>query len=146
MHRRYLDIIRNELNQLGVDDINAVQALLLTNIQDAEVSIRDLVDRGYYIGSNVTYNVRHLVETGYLQQNRSESDRRSVTIRLTQKGHDFCAGLAGMESRHAESLAAHPDAMGVDANGGIALLRVLERVWSDALAYGEPTERQALSA
>jgi len=66
LHRRYLDVIRYELSQLGIDDINAVQALLLMNVQNSEVSIRELVDRGYYIGSNVTYNVRHLVETGYL--------------------------------------------------------------------------------
>ena len=72
LHRRYLDVIRYELSQLGIDDINAVQALLLMNVQASEVSIRELVDRGYYIGSNVTYNVRHLVETGYLDQERSE--------------------------------------------------------------------------
>ncbi len=66
LNRRYLDVIRYELSQLGIDDINGVQALLLMNVQNSEFSIRDLVDRDCYIGSNVTYNVRHLVETGYL--------------------------------------------------------------------------------
>ena len=146
MHRRYLDIIRNELSQLAVDDINAVQALLLTNIQGAEVSIRELVDRGYYIGSNVTYNVRHLVETGYLEQNRSESDRRSVRIRLTAKGHDFCAGLAAMEARHAGELDHHAKAGSAAADAAIGFLRVLERVWSESLDDNQVPDRHTASA
>ncbi|MEP4380646.1 MAG: winged helix DNA-binding protein [Alphaproteobacteria bacterium] len=132
LHRRYLDVIRYELSQLGIDDINAVQALLLMNVQSAEVSIRELVDRGYYIGSNVTYNVRHLVETGYLDQERSERDRRSVRIRATEKGTTLCASLVEMESRHAGALNA--EAENVDA--AWALLRGLERVWSDDIQFG----------
>ena len=118
LHRRYLDVIRYELSQLGIDDINAVQALLLMNVQESEVSIRELVDRGYYIGSNVTYNVRHLVDTDYLEQERS--------------GRDLCKALAEMEDRHAEALRA--DVAGVDATWG--LLRNLERVWSDDIRFG----------
>jgi len=132
LHRRYLDVIRYELSQLGIDDINAVQALLLMNVQASEVSIRELVDRGYYIGSNVTYNVRHLVETGYLDQERSERDRRSVRIRATEKGTTLCASLVEMETRHASALNAE------DENVGAAwsLLRGLERVWSDDIQFG----------
>ena len=132
LHRRYLDVIRYELSQLGIDDINAVQALLLMNVQASEVSIRELVDRGYYIGSNVTYNVRHLVETGYLDQERSERDRRSVRIRATEKGSTLCKSLVEMETRHASTLNAE------DENVGAAwsLLRGLERVWSDDIQFG----------
>ena len=132
MHRRYLDVIRYELSQMGIDDINAVQALLLMNVQNSEVSIRELVDRGYYIGSNVTYNVRHLVETDYLEQERSERDRRSVRIRSTKKGNDLCKSLAEMEARHADALG--PEVDRVDA--AWALLRGLERVWSDDIRFG----------
>ncbi len=122
-----------------------MQALLLTNIQGAEVSIRELVDRGYYIGSSVTYNVRHLVETGYLEQNRSESDRRSVRIRLTPEGHDFCAGLANGESRHVEELERHTEAGSAGADAAIGFLHVLERVWSDSLDDNQVPERHAVS-
>jgi len=132
LHRRYLDVIRYELSQLGIDDINAVQALLLMNVQNSEVSIRELVDRGYYIGSNVTYNVRHLVETGYLDQERSERDRRSVRISATEKGTELCASLVEMEARHAEALNAEDDTLGA----AWALLRGLERVWSDEIQFG----------
>lgn len=132
LHRRYLDVIRYELSQLGIDDINAVQALLLMNVQDAEVSIRELVDRGYYIGSNVTYNVRHLVDTGYLDQERSERDRRSVRIKATGKGAELCAKLVEMERRHAAALEDQTQ----DYNAAWALLRGLERVWSDSIHFG----------
>jgi DNA-binding MarR family transcriptional regulator len=132
LHRRYLDVIRYELSQMGIDDINAVQALLLMNVQNSEVSIRELVDRGYYIGSNVTYNVRHLFETDYLEQERSERDRRSVRIRSTKKGNDLCKSLAEMEARHADALG--PEVDRVDA--AWALLRGLERVWSDDIRFG----------
>ena len=132
LHRRYLDVIRYELSQLGIDDINAVQALLLMNVQASEVSIRELVDRGYYIGSNVTYNVRHLVETGYLDQERSERDRRSVRTRATEKGGSLCASLVEMETRHASTLNAEDDNVGA----AWSLLRGLERVWSDDIQFG----------
>lgn len=132
LHRRYLDVIRYELSRLGIDEVNAVQALLLMNVQDAEVSIRELVDRGYYIGSNVTYNVRHLVDLGYLVQQRSERDRRSVKIKLTEQGLQLCNALTEMEMRHADALNAEP----VPIDAARELLRGLERVWSDSIQYG----------
>ena len=133
LHRRYLDVIRYELSKIGIDDINAVQALLLMNVQDTEISIRELVDRGYHIGSNVTHNVRHLIESGYLIQNRSERDRRSVRIHATEKGRELCQGLRDMEMRHASSIDVGPD--GIDAARDY--LRGLERVWSDSIQFGQ---------
>ncbi len=135
LHRRHLDVIRLELSRMNVDDINAVQALLLVNVSDSEVSIRELVDRGYYIGSNVTYNVRHLVERGYLEQTRSERDRRSVKIKLSERGLELCRQMADMEERHAKTLS---DIGGgnLDPECARAMLRAMERVWSDSIQYG----------
>ena len=135
LHRRHLDIIRLELSRMSVDDINAVQALLLVNVSDSEVSIRELVDRGYYIGSNVTYNVRHLVERGYLEQTRSERDRRSVKIKLSEPGLELCRKLAEMEARHAKALTDLGSA-NLDPECARSLLRSMERVWSDSIQYG----------
>jgi DNA-binding MarR family transcriptional regulator len=132
LHRRYLDVIRYELSKLRIDDISAVQALLLMNVQDAEVSIRELVDRGYYIGSNVTFNVRHLVDSGYLMQNRSEHDRRSVRMHATEKGREFCRDLREIEMRHASSINVEPE----DIDSAREYLRGLERVWSDSIQFG----------
>jgi len=134
LHRRYLDVLRIELSRLAVDDINAVQALLLLNLRSDEVTIRELVDRGYYVGSNVTYNVKQLVEAGYVDQQRSERDKRSIKIRTTEKGNALCERLADMESRHSESLQRQSN--GTDYDSVRALMRSLERVWSDDIQYG----------
>ena len=103
------------------------------NGDGTEVSIRELVDRGYYIGSNVTYNVCHLVDSGYLIQNRSENDRRSVRIHATEKGQDLCQGLRDMEMRHASSINVEPG----DIDSARKYLRGLERVWSDSIQFGQ---------
>ena len=83
LHRLFVDVLKAELNRIGVRDINGVQALLLSNIGDQEISIRDLVERGYYLGSNVSYNIKKLCDLGYLVQERSAHDKRSVNVRLT---------------------------------------------------------------
>ena len=76
LHRRLLDLIKDEFDRMGWDDINPVQALLMFNIGDAEMTAGELRSRGYYLGSNVSYNLKKLVETGYIFQERSRSDRR----------------------------------------------------------------------
>ena len=74
LHRRFLDVVRAELTRLGYRDLTAVQAMLLTNIGDEEIVIRDLIERGYYQGSNVSYNMKKLVDGGYIEQQRAEHD------------------------------------------------------------------------
>ncbi len=84
LHRLLLDVIKDEFERLGVLEINAVQALLLFNVGDNEVTAGELKSRGYYQGSNVSYNLKKLVEAGYMHHQRSEIDRRSVRVRLTE--------------------------------------------------------------
>lgn len=135
LHRRFLDVLRAELNRMGVKDINGVQALLLTNVGTEEIVIRDLVERGYYQGSNVSYNIKKLTELGYLEQEKSEHDRRSVRIKLTDKALAVVERVRELESSNAESL------MGVgvsdgDIEGICELLRRVERTWTDYIHYG----------
>jgi DNA-binding MarR family transcriptional regulator len=85
LHRLLLDVIKDEFERVGVLDINAVQALLLFNIGDHEVTAGELKTRGYYQGSNVSYNLKKLVEMGYMHHQRCEIDRRSVRVRLTER-------------------------------------------------------------
>jgi DNA-binding MarR family transcriptional regulator len=82
LHRRLLDVIKDEFDRRGRADINAVQALLLYNMGDNELSAGELHTRGYYLGTNVSYNLKKLVELGLLEQQRSSVDRRSVRIGL----------------------------------------------------------------
>ena len=88
LHRRLLDVIKDEFDRRGRADINSVQALLLYNIGDKELTAGELRTRGYYLGSNVSYNLKKLVEMGFLDHQRSRVDRRSVRIKLTEKGRD----------------------------------------------------------
>lgn len=134
LHRRFLDVLRSEITRLGIHDINAVQALMLCNLDGKELAVRDLVERGYYLGSNVSYNLKQLAETGYCEQERSTRDKRSRRIVLTKKGRDLCEKLAEFEQRHAETLYANC-ASKEDPDVALRILRQLESSWSDYLRY-----------
>jgi len=136
LHRRFLDVLRAELNRMGVKDINGVQALLLANIGEEDIVIRDLVERGYYQGSNVSYNIKKLSEMGYLEQERSTHDRRSVRIKLTEKALGVVASIRELEDRHAKSLAEF-NISGEDLENVSGTLRRLERTWTDYIHYGD---------
>ncbi len=135
LHRRLLDVIKDEFDRRGRSDINSVQALLLYNIGDAELTAGELRTRGYYLGSNVSYNLKKLVEMGYLHHQRSRMDRRSVRISLTERGrevHDIVDGLYAKHVRTIEQVG------GVNAEDfktlNVALVR-LERFWTDQIRF-----------
>src|SRR6266481_3777084 len=86
VHRRFLEVVKREIDSLSVQDINNVQAMMLYNIGDSEMTVGELTLRGCYLGSNVSYNVKKMVENGYLAHERSVHDRRSIHVRLTDKG------------------------------------------------------------
>ena len=135
LHRRLLDVIKDEFDRRGRADVNSVQALLLYNIGDNDVTASELRTRGYYLGSNVSYNVKKLVELGFLSHQRSRVDRRSVRIRLAPKGKEVHAIVSSLYEKHIRT---------VEQIGGIqadefdalnqALLR-LDRFWTDQIRY-----------
>ena len=135
LHRLLLDVIKDEFERLGVLEINAVQALLLFNIGDNEVTAGELKSRGYYQGSNVSYNLKKLVEMGYMHHQRCEIDRRSVRVRLIEKGRGIRAVISKLFASHAEGLQSN----GVLGNDGIdqinGSLRRVERYWADQIRY-----------
>jgi DNA-binding MarR family transcriptional regulator len=135
LHRRLLDVIKDEFDRRGRSDVNSVQALLLFNIGDKELTAGELRTRGYYLGSNVSYNVKKLVEMGYLHHARSRVDRRSVRISLTEQGeqvHEIVAQLYEKHIRTIETIGGIP----ADDFGKLnqALLR-LERFWTDQIRF-----------
>lgn len=136
LHRRFLDVLRTELNRLGIRDINGVQALILANIGDEEIVIRDLIERGYYQGSNVSYNIKKLTDYGYLSQERALHDKRSVTVKLTDKGKKVVEGVRSLEQQNG---AKFEDVIGDGEaiTSATDLLRKLERTWDDYIRYGE---------
>ena len=135
LHRLLLDVIKDEFERLGVLEINAVQALLLFNVGDAEVTAGELKSRGYYQGSNVSYNLKKLVETGYMHHQRCEVDRRSVRVRLTSKGTQIRDIVAKLFARHADSITGR-DVLGGETLVGINdALKRLERYWGEQIRY-----------
>lgn len=148
LHRQFLDVVKAELDGLRIRDINNVQALILFNIGDDELTVGELTHRGYYLGSNVSYNLKKMVEAGYLEQERSSHDRRSVRIRLSGKGRELWARLDAMFRRHAEMLEQSPiDRAQIAETCGV--LGDMERFWMQAMATAprapEPLIGKAIS-
>lgn len=135
LHRMLLDVIKDEFERIGVLDINAVQALLLFNIGDNEVTAGELKTRGYYQGSNVSYNLKKLVEMDYMHHQRCEIDRRSVRVKLTPKGRSIRDTISNLFKRQAGELGSRDiiDTAGIDQI--TTSLRRVERYWSDQIRY-----------
>jgi DNA-binding MarR family transcriptional regulator len=134
LHRRYLDVIRVELDRIGCRDLTPVQAVLLANVGDDDIVIKELVERGYYQGSNVSYNMKKLVDGGYIKQERSSHDKRSVRISLTPKSKEVCDRVRAMESLSPDLL----KRFGIDEaelNRTRESLERIERAWSDFVRY-----------
>lgn len=134
LHRRFLDVLNLELARAGIEDVNAVQALLLTDIAD-EVSVRDLKRRAYHIGSSISYNLKKLMECGYIEQERSEHDRRSVRVRPTEAGRALSERVRTLESNHAMTMFGGGTAA-TELNDACQLLARVEESWSGYLQMG----------
>ncbi|MEP3639126.1 MAG: winged helix DNA-binding protein [Paracoccaceae bacterium] len=135
LHRLLLDVIKDEFERVGVLEINAVQALLLFNIGENEVTAGELKTRGYYQGSNVSYNLKKLVEMGYMHHQRCEIDRRSVRVRLTEQGREIRKVVTDLFERHADGLV---DRQVITADGITEIsdsLKRVERYWADQIRY-----------
>ena len=134
MHRQFLEVIKNELDNTDVRDINNVQALILYNIGGDELTVGELTLRGYYLGSNVSYNVKKMTENGYLHQERSSHDRRSVRVKLTEKGLELSRALETMFERHSGEVSDNLDAETLAQANDI--LRSIESFWLQQLGFG----------
>jgi len=135
LHRRLLDVVKDEFERQGRDEVNAVQALLLYNLGDSELTAGELRTRGYYLGSNVSYNLKKLVDMGYIHHQRSRTDRRSVRVSLTEKGKEVATIVDQLYNRHTGSLEQIGE---IDMEGFEQLnrsLQRLERFWTDQILY-----------
>ncbi|MFD2263104.1 MarR family winged helix-turn-helix transcriptional regulator [Lacibacterium aquatile] len=134
LHRQFLELVKAELDRLGMEDINNVQAFILYNIGREELTVGELTNRGYYLGSNVSYNVRKMVENGFIVQERSTHDRRSIRVKLTAKGLDLCNRMEAMFDKQLTALSGgmSQEEMANASN----VYRRLERFLISMLDYG----------
>ena len=134
LHRRFLDVIKTELDRVGIEDINNVQALILSNISNEQLTVGELTARGYYLGSNVSYNVKKLVENAYLNQERSPHDRRMTRVRVSEKGLELCERIDELYQRNAAEL--ERAVIGQEQLSATnQVLSALERYWSNYITY-----------
>ncbi|CAO3357127.1 winged helix DNA-binding protein [Azospirillum palustre] len=134
MHRRYLDVVRVGLSKQGIEDIGPVQALMVMLIGEDELSVRDLMERGYYLGSNASYSLKILVDAGYINRAANQRDRRTARLQLTDKGRELWEGLRRMEQAQAEALVRNETEVR-DLKASYRTLRRLDRLWGDMVRY-----------
>ena len=135
LHRQFLDLLKSDLEKLGYSDINNVQSLILYNIGDDEITIGELTNRGYYLGSNVSYNIKQLTNNDYIEQERSPHDRRAVRVKLSDKGRSLRQDITALFERHVTGLFDGTDVTLADIEQLNAKLRRIERFWSDQVQF-----------
>lgn len=129
LHRHFLDVLKVELDKKGIQDINNVQSMILHNIGNDELTVGELTIRGYYLGSNVSYNVKKMVENGYLIQERSVHDKRSIRVKLSEKGIELNSLIAAMFARH-EGQIAGSEISDDSLRSLSSTMKMLERFWA----------------
>jgi len=134
LHRHFLDVLKVELDKKGIQDINNVQTMILYNIGDDEMTVGELTIRGYYLGSNVSYNVKKMVENGYLIQERSVHDKRSIRVKLSEKGIELRDMISEMFRRHEEKVAGS-ELTDEALKAQNQTLQMLERFWASQTNY-----------
>lgn len=135
LHRHFLDVVKVELEKHGIQDINNVQAMILYSIGDEDLTVGELTLRGYYLGSNVSYNVKKLVETDYLVQERSVHDKRAIRLKLTEKAVKLGMILSEAYERHVKAIGNFQITEG-DLKQMNDTLKKIERFWTVALTQG----------
>ncbi len=134
LHRQFLEVVKVHLDTLAIQDINNVQALILYNLGDDEMTIGELTARGYYLGSNVSYNVKKMFEADYLVQKRSPHDRRSVRVKLSEKGLALHQGLCANFEKQVSALH-NVNLEEEELKNTIGSLQKIERFWSSITNY-----------
>lgn len=139
MHRRYLDVVRLEMARIDVNDISPVQVMMLANIGLEEISVRDLIERGYYLGSNASYNLKQLVDGGYVTRQAAARDKRLARLKLSDRGRKVLDQLHKLDTSLADPML-RGGATTEDFESCYRLLRKLERRWTDAIRYADESD------
>lgn len=134
LHRYFLDVVKAELDRKNLQDINNVQAMILYNIGHDEMTVGELTLRGYYLGSNVSYNVKKMSENGYIEQERSVHDKRSIRVKLSDKGKELYALLEDMFKRH-ETKIQGTELSAERMTDSIKTMKMFERFWTSQTQF-----------
>lgn len=132
LHRLFLEIAKSELDRFNIRDLSSIQAMILYNIGKSQLTVGEISNRGYYLGSNVSYNLKKMIDNGYLLQEQSLHDRRSSQVRLTSKGMKVLDKLDTTLQKQVESLIFN-GLKDSEIQMMLSKGRILESFWSNML-------------
>jgi DNA-binding MarR family transcriptional regulator len=132
MHRHYLDVLGPALTRFGADDISPVQFMMLLHLTGGEISVRELIERGHYLGSNATYNLKQLTECGYIERLPSPRDKRAARLKLTERGAALVTHMREQDRAIIAPLY-EQESMAALFESTYKALRQLENRWSEIL-------------
>ncbi|MDR0630481.1 MAG: MarR family winged helix-turn-helix transcriptional regulator [Holosporales bacterium] len=132
MHRLFLDVIKQELDNLAVADISSVQAFILMNVNDNVITMGEVLSRGYYVGSNASYNIKKMITNSYMRQTPSDYDKRAIYLSLTEKGLNLCERLENSIKEHIDKFKIS-NANKAEIDKGLKFLKKFETYWQDVL-------------
>ncbi len=135
VHRRYFDLLRVELTRLGVDDISPSQVMLLFTIGEDELSVRDLLERGHYLGSNASYNLSSCWRPITSSGPRLPATAAPPAYGWTRRAANLCNLIRSVDETY-HRLVARDAEETRELGIAFAMLRRLEFVWTNALRYG----------
>ncbi len=133
LHHLFLDIIKFEIERLRIFDISNVQILILYNIGVNQLTVGELTQRGYYMGSNVSYNLRKMVQNDYILQVPSQHDRRSSYVRLSAKGLEIYKRVDKILQNQAETFSQKIN-NGTSISDLHVSLQKMEKFWQGILS------------
>lgn len=128
IHRHYMDLIKQGLTEARAQSLTSAQGLLICKLGDGPLTVGRLSSRCYHLGSSLTYNLKKLVNAGYIEQIPFPHDRRSSLVSLTSKGRVLRAHLIAVQCRHAARLPVSAEEFGEMRY----TLAHLESVWAYA--------------
>ncbi len=135
LHHLFLDVLKIELDRLRVFDINNIQCFILYNVGKNEMTVGEISNRGYYLGSNVSYNLKKLVENGYFIQEKSKNDKRASKIKLSDKGIKLYDKIDKLFNKQASNLK-YNGVLDENLTDTLKLLRKLESYWNFIMTHG----------
>jgi len=135
LHHLFLDVVKTELDRLRIFDINNIQCFILYNVGKNEMTVGEISNRGYYLGSNVSYNLKKLVENGYFVQKKAQHDKRASKIRLSEKGIKLYDKLDKVFTQQASNLK-YNGVVDQNLTETLKLLRKLESYWNFIATHG----------
>lgn len=104
-HRQFMELVQVELTKrLQEPAITPVQAMILMNLADQEMTVGEFTQRGCYLGTKISHHLDKMLESGHIERRKSDNDKRLILVRATEKGRLLQDRLSAAFAAHAERM------------------------------------------